>query len=80
MADTIKSSNEISIRFSFEDSDNRLITLSNKRPNITSADIKTVGNYFKTNNLIIGDKTGAKCEGISEAYTQEQTKTKLDLT
>lgn len=79
MADTITGTAVIGLRFEFEGSDNRLITMPNYRPNITKSDISNVSNIFKNKEILIGDKAGTKCTGISESYIQDKTSTKLDI-
>ena len=79
MRDTIKSTSELSLRFSFGANDDRLITLPNPRPDLTASEIKAVGKKFSDNNILIGDKNGDSCTGISQAYIKDKTTTKLDL-
>lgn len=77
--DTITSSREGKLVVEFYDSDNRTVTFDNPRPDLTAADVNAVVNYMKTNQPVIGDKTGASIVGASSYKTVEKTNTKLDL-
>lgn len=77
--DTITSSREGKLVVEFYDSDNRTVTFDNPRNDLTAADVNAVVNYMKTNQPVIGDKTGASIVGASSYKTVEKTNTKLDL-
>jgi len=77
--DTITSSREGKLVVEFYDSDNRTVTFDNPRSDLTAADVNAVVNYMKTNQPVIGDKTGASIVGASSYKTVEKTSTKLDL-
>lgn len=79
MADTIKTASEVKYNFNFFDGDTRLVTMDNPRSDLTASDVKQLGAWAKINNPIIGDKGGASCTGIGEAYTVKKTTTNLDL-
>ena len=77
--DTITSSREGKLVVEFYDSDNRTVTFDNPRSNLTANDINTVVEWMKTNQPVIGDKTGASIVGASSYKTVEKTTTKLDI-
>ena len=80
MADTVKSSSELKMVYDFYDGDDRTMTLSNPRSDLTVTQIKAVGTLAATTHPIIGDKGGAACVGIKSAKTLQKTVTNLDLT
>lgn len=78
-ADTITSSREGKLVVEFYDSDNRTLTIDNPKTNLTAAQINTFVEQLKTDQPLIGDKTGASIVGASSFKTIEKTETKLDL-
>ena len=78
-ADTITSSREGKLVVEFYDSDNRTLTIDNPKTNLTAAQINTFVEQLKTDQPLIGDKTGASIVGASSFNTIEKTETKLDL-
>lgn len=77
--DTVKSSFELKLVCKFDDGDTRTITYENPKGNLTAQDIITIEQDMITNQPLIGDKTGARFAGFSDAYTVEQNKWILDI-
>lgn len=80
--DTLTSARELKINTGYADGDTRIITLPNpKNQNqLTSDTFIQLTTFMTENNPIIGDKAGASSTGVIEAYIQETTRRKLDLT
>lgn len=79
-ADTVTSSADLKINWAFADGDSRMTTAPNPKSNITAQQVQAVIDNAVTNGLLIGDKAGAALTGVVQVYTENQTKTKLDLT
>lgn len=79
MADTVKSSADLKINWAFADGDTRMTTAPNPKTGITQQEVQAVIDNAVTNNLLIGDKAGAALTGVVQVYTENQTKTQLDL-
>lgn len=86
MADVIKVTSVLQNVFEFADGDTRTVTLDNPADSIKAGDsvaaaaVQSWADYAKTNNLIIGDKSGAALSGIISSKVIEGTSTSLDLT
>lgn len=79
-ADTVTSSADLKINWAFADGDSRMTTMPNPKAGLTAETVQTVINDAVTNGLLIGDKAGASLTGVVQVYTENQTKTKIDLT
>ena len=79
MADTVKNTSILKIKLGFNDGDTRTINLDNPRGNLTAANIYEVSQFIKTNNLLLGDKTGADSSGILTAEIVETAKVNVDI-
>ena len=77
--DTVVSSNEGTLVVAFYDSDDRSIKLTNPKSDLTASAINTVVEWMKTNQPIIGDKTGASVVGAKSFEIVEKTSTCLDI-
>lgn len=80
MADTVKSSADLKINWAFADGDTRMTTAPNPKAGLTEQEVQAVIDNAVTNGLLIGDKAGASLTGVTQVYTENQTKTQLDLT
>lgn len=58
---------ELKIDTYFVDGDSRVITLKNPRGGLSTADFTNLNTMIQTNNLLIGDKTGATFGRITSA-------------
>ena len=85
MADTIKSSNTLVLNAEFVDEDTRTISVDDPNATIVaagasaSASVSALGNFIKTNNILIGDKAGADFSRIKSAKVVIKSVTNLDL-
>ena len=81
MADTITSSQVVSMEIEFTDGDTRTITQNDPIQDQASliAAINDFGNYAKTNQLLIGDKIGAPMSYLRSAKITNKTVAKFDL-
>ena len=80
MADVVKNKNTLQMVVDFADGDNRTISVDNPNTAINlGAGIASVAAYIKDNNILLGDKNQANCQGISEAKIIRGTTTYLDL-
>ena len=79
MAETVKTTRELKINYGFYDGDYRLETIENPRNDLTSADIGDLSSWLVTNQVVLGDKAGARFVGINEAYIESKTDVTLDL-
>lgn len=77
--DTVTSEYKLSVNLGFADGDTRTINLKNPKTSLQASAINDVGSYLETNNVVIGDKTGAASAGILTADRIRETKNKLDL-
>lgn len=81
MADIVKTRNTLSIENEFADGDTRTINLDNPNTAINlAAAVKNIGTFAKTNQVIVGDKTGAAFTRVKSAKLTTGTTTYLDLT
>ena len=81
MADIVKSKNTLSVENEFADGDTRTINLENPNTAINlAAAVKNIGAFAKTNQVILGDKTGAAFTRIKSAKLTNRQTTYLDLT
>ena len=80
MADVITNKQVLSAVVGFADGDDRTINLDNPKDDLTSAQVQAWIDYAKDNDLIIGDKTGAKLVDIISADIIDKTSTDLDIT
>ena len=84
MADTIKSSNDLSVGLEYTDTDNKTKTIylkvPNPRSNITESEIRTAMNTF-INQQIVKDPEGQafSTTSVSTAYTVNEQKVSLDV-
>lgn len=78
-ADTVSSSREGKLVISFYDSDDRTVTIDNPKSNLTAAQINAFVETMKTDQPVIGDRSGASVVGASSFKIVEKTETKLDL-
>ena len=81
MADKISSTKTVSMDVEFTDGDTRTITQNNPIQDQASlvAAINDFANYAKTNQLLIGDKTGAEMSYLRSAKVVEKNVIKYDL-
>ena len=80
-ADTVTSSTEGKLVVKFYDGDTRTITSEDPKTNLTAAQVNAFVEFLKTNQPIIGDKTGESIVGSEGAFVIiEKTDRKLDLT
>lgn len=80
MADTVTSSADLKVGLRFDDADTRILTIPNGSSDNTEQTIKQAFQNIITNNILIGDKTGAQINGLYTAYLDNTTRTKLDIT
>lgn len=59
MADTITRSEDLKITNMFMDGDTRVITIKNARSDIEQSELTDLNTWMLTNQVIVGDKTGA---------------------
>ena len=79
MANQVKVTENLQLTAEFYDSDDRTFNLPNPKSTVTAAQIKSVGTYFKTNNVLIGDKEGAAFERFKSAKLIKNTHYIFDL-
>ena len=81
MADTITSSTSVVMEIEFTDGDTRTITQNDPLLDQSSlvAAINDFGDYARTNNLIIGDKTGAAFSYMRSAKIKQVSEANLDI-
>lgn len=80
-ADTITSANDAKFNMAFDDGDTRTITLKNANTEYcTQENAATLNTWIVANQPIVGDRSGTSATtGIVDAYIEEKTTTKLDL-
>lgn len=78
-ADTVTSSYDLKVGLKFSDADTRIITIPDPDNNLDETTIKDAFTDIISNNIFIGDKTGATLEGLYTAYRDDITRRKLDL-
>lgn len=79
MADTIKSSSDLKLNTVYVDGDTRAITYPNPKSNLTSDSVVSLATQFRTNQFLVGDKTGAAFKDIDSAVIVEKTRRIMDL-
>lgn len=79
MADTVTSSANLKINWQFADGDTRMATAPNPKNDLTAQQVQAIIDNAVTNGLLVGDKAGAALSGVVQVYTENQTKTKIDL-
>lgn len=80
--DTITSANDVKFNVAFDDGDTRTITLKNAKTSYcTQTNGDALNEWILENQPIVGDKSGTSATtGIVDAYIEEKTTNKLDLT
>ena len=79
MANQIKETTSLQLTAEFYDSDDRTFNLPNPKSTVTAAQIKAIGTYAKTNNVLIGDKAGSAFERFKSAKIVKNTFYIFDL-
>ena len=80
MADKTTTTTTLNIIAGFADGDDRTINIDNPNTAINLGDaVYNLGEYAKTNQIILGDKAGAAFTGFKTAKLVTKTKTVLDL-
>lgn len=79
MADTVKSSADLKFNWQFADGDTRITTLPNPKSDLTQEQAQAVIDNAVAKKILIGDKAGAELTGVVQVYTENTTKTNLDL-
>lgn len=80
MADKQNVSSTLTMVAEYADGDDRTINLDNPNTAINLAQgVVNLGNYCKTNQVIVGDKTGAAFTRFKSAKVVNKTVTKFDL-
>lgn len=79
MADKVTQSYYLQLNASFADGDTRLIKLPNPKANIPEAQVYAVSQLLKTNQIIVGDRTGAEFVEILTGDKYHVKKTEFDL-
>lgn len=77
MADTYKESKVLSIVAEFTDGDDRTITLSNPKTNITWAQIEALN--ASASAVLVGDRAAANFYRMKSAFTRKTTTMYFDL-
>ena len=80
MADKVTTTSTLQMVAEFVDGDDRTINLDNPNTAINlAAGVVNLGNYAKTNQVIIGDKAGAAFKDFKSAKVIQKTVRKFDL-
>ena len=80
MADKTTVTTTLNALAGFADDDDRTIIIDNPNTAINLGDaVYNLGEYAKTNQIILGDKAGAAFTGFKSAKLVTKTKTVLDL-
>ena len=79
MADTIKTTRDLKFKALFMDGDDRTITVKNARNDIEQSEITDFQNWLLTNQVVIGDKTGAAFAKFEKATIITTTDRYLDI-
>lgn len=79
MADKVTQSNYLQLNAGFADGDTRLIKLPNPKASISEAQVYAVSQLLKTNQIIVGDRTGADFVEILTGDKYNVKKTEFDL-
>ena len=81
MADVVKNNRTLNMTLSFEDGDTRAISVDNPDTTLNlGTHVDSLGAFCREKNIFLGDKGGADCTGIREAYIKNDKVTYLDLT
>lgn len=81
MADKVTTTTTLNVVAGFADDDDRTIVITenpNTAINLGNA-VHELGEFIKTNQVILGDKAGAEFTGFKTAKLVTKTKTVLDL-
>ena len=80
MADIVSQTSRLSVELFFVDGDTRTMTLKNPRGDITSSDMSELNTLIQTDNLLVGDNSGATFGKITKAtrITSQTTQLTLD--
>ena len=80
MADKVTTTTTLNIVAGFEDGDDRTINIDNPNTAINLGNaVHNLGEYAKTNQVILGDKAGSAFTDFKSAKLVTKTKTVLDL-
>jgi len=81
MADTVSSSQTVSMTIEFSDGDTRTLTQNDPLANAESlvAAINDFDNYCKANSILVGDAASGSYMRMKEAKVVNRTTTKFDL-
>ena len=77
--DTVTSAVDLKINSNFSDGDTRIFTVKNPRLDLQESAITSLQEYILTNQILVGDKTGAAFVDFEDAVIVEKTITRLDL-
>lgn len=81
MADVVKNTTTLGLEAGFADGDTRALNFPDPNTSINlAASIASLEGFTKTNQVLIGDKTGAAFTGFKSAKISRHTTTYLDLT
>ena len=78
-ADTITSSSTGNLLVEFYDGDTRTVDVPDPRDDLTATEINAFVEKLKTDQPIIGDKTGASITGASKFTIVDKIDVKFDL-
>ena len=78
-ADTVTSSSTGNLVVEFYDGDNRTLPIDDPRDDLTATEINAFVEKLKTDQPIIGDKTGASITGASKFTIVDKIDVKFDL-
>lgn len=80
MADKTTVTTTLNVVAGFDDGDDRTILIDNPNTAINLGNaVRELGEYAKTNQVILGDKAGAAFNSFKSAKIVTKTKTVLDL-
>lgn len=80
MADKVTTTTTLNIVSNYSDGDTRTINIDRPNTAINLADaVRDLESYAKTNQVILGDKTGAAFTGFETAKLVTKQKTVLDI-
>lgn len=77
--DVVTTSTELKVKMGFGPDDDRTISLPNPKNDLTAEQINNAFSDVTVTKVIVGDKDAADFTGIKEAYKEEKTVRKLDL-
>ena len=78
-ADTVISSSTGNLIVNFYDGDTRTLPIDDPRDDLTATEINAFVENLKTNQPIIGDKTGASITGAQKFTIVDKVEVKFDL-